>query len=145
MSRHHRLKKVPIVVDVVGVGSGVHDRLKEQEWPSIPFSGAQRAHRADKFLNRRSEAWWNFRVMLENGEIDLDPEDKQLLEQLQSIKWWTNSNGKIQIESKEDMRKRGVKSPDLGDAAVYSTTHDVQFHQMALPGSLAHDLLTMQL
>lgn len=142
---HHHLKQIPVVIDVVGVGAGVYDRIKEQGFQAVPFSGAERAYRPDKFQNRRAEAWWGFRVDLENGDIDLDPEDTELISQLQSIKWWTNSSGKIQIESKEDMRKRGVKSPDLGDAAVYSNTHNTQLHTMALPGSLAHDLLTKKL
>lgn len=142
---HHTARPVPMVVDVVGVGAGVYDRLKEQGFQVSPFSGAERAFRPDKFMNRRAEVYWNFRVELENGNIDLDPEDKALQEQLQSIKWWVNSSGKIQIESKEDMRKRGVKSPDLADAAVYSTAYNTPVHTMALPGSLAHDLLTKQL
>jgi hypothetical protein len=145
MIRHPHMKKVPIVVDVVGVGSGVHDRLKEQGFQSIPFSGAERAFRPDKFKNRRAELYWNFRLELDQFGYDLDPDDKALHEQLQSIKWMTDSAGKIQIESKEDMRKRGVKSPDLADAAVYSTAFNTPAAVMALPGSLAHDLLTMKL
>lgn len=145
LKEHHALKQIPIVVDTVGVGAGVYDRLKEQEYQAVPFSGAERAYRPDKFMNRRAELYWQFRVDLEHGNIDLDPKDLTLQEQLQSIKWWVNSSGKIQIESKEDMRKRGVHSPDLADAAVYSTAHQSYAAQMALPGSLAHDLLTMKL
>jgi hypothetical protein len=145
LNQHHKLKQIPIVVDTVGVGAGVYDRLKEQGYQAVPFSGAERAYRPDKFMNRRAELYWSFRVALEAGEIDIDPADMILQEQLQSIKWWVNSSGKIQIESKEDMRKRGVHSPDLADACVYSTAHQSIEAQMALPGSLAHDLLTMRL
>lgn len=145
LRKHPHQLPVPVVIDVVGVGAGVYDRLKEQEFQAIPFSGAERAYRPDKFKNRRAELYWNFRVMIERGEIDIDPKDEQLQTQLQSIKWWVDSGGRIQIESKEDMQKRGVKSPDLADACVYSTAHNTPLATMALPGSLAHDLLTMTL
>lgn len=145
LMRHHKLKQVPVVVDVVGVGAGVYDRLKEQGYQAVPFSGAERAYRPDKFKNRRAELYWGFRVLLDEGLIDLDPQDLKLQEQLQSIKWWVDSSGRIQIESKEEMRKRGIASPDMADACVYSTAHNTPLHVMALPGSLAHDLLTMKL
>jgi len=78
--------------------------------------------------------------------IDLDEEDKELQAQLQNIKWWVDSTGRIQIESKEDMKERGVKSPDYADAAVYSTVANAQaIYQPIAQGSLASDLLTMEM
>jgi hypothetical protein len=65
---------------------------------------------------------------------------------LQNIKWWVDSGGRIQIESKEDMRERGVKSPDYADAAVYSTVaaaHAV--YQPGMQSSMASDLLTREM
>jgi sorbitol-specific phosphotransferase system component IIA len=145
LKQHWHLDQVPLVIDVVGVGAGVYDRLKEQGHQVVPFSGAERAFHPDKFKNRRAELYWGFRTLLDDELIDLDPEDGELLTQLQSIKWWVDSGGRIQIESKEDMKKRGVKSPDLADACVYSTAHNTPMAVMALPGSLAHDLLQMKL
>lgn len=141
LQKHHRANPVPVTVDATGVGGGVVDRLKEQEFNVTPHEGAARAWRPDKFVNRRSEAWWNFRVMLENGEIDLDPDDEVLQSQLQSVKWWINSSGKIQVEPKEDMMERGVESPDYADAVVLSTIHNTPVVLSPIKGSLASDLI----
>jgi len=143
MSRHHRVAPVPMVIDVTGVGAGVFDRLREQGFDVIQFVAGARANRPDKFINRRAELFWQFRIDMENGDIDLDPEDELLHNQLMSIKWGVNSTGKIYIESKEDMRDRGVPSPDHADAAVYCTAGAYQFDVKQLQGSLTSDLLTM--
>jgi hypothetical protein len=135
-----------MVIDVVGLGAGVFDRLREMNYPCTPFSGAERAYRPDKFRNRRAEIYWTFRNDLENGMINLDGEDEELLSQLQNIKWWVDSTGRIQIESKDDMRERGVKSPDRADACVYSTVRTGPLIvQPTAYGSLASDLLTMEM
>jgi hypothetical protein len=145
LSKHHPTVPVPMVIDVIGVGAGVVDRLREQELPVYPFNGAERAHRPDKFKNRRAELYWNFRNMMEQGGLDIDPKDEKLHGQLLNIKWFVDSSGRIQIESKEDMRDRGVPSPDHADAAVYSTAHNTPVALAAPRGSLATDLLTMDM
>lgn len=144
-TKHHRASTVPIVIDTTGVGGGVFDRLHEQNLDVISFVAAGRANRPDKFQNRRAELFWQFRIDLENGDIDLDPKDEDLHNQLMSIKWGTTSTGKIYIESKEDAKERGVPSPDKADAAVYSTFGSAQFIAQQVHGSLASDLLTMEL
>lgn len=144
-TRHHRVHSVPLTIDVTGVGGGVVDRMKEQGHDVIPFVSSARANRPDKFINARAESFWQFRTDLELGYIDLDPEDKKLQEQLQSIKWGVNSGGKIYIESKEDMRDRGVASPDRADAAVYARVGHAPYMVNQLHGSLASDLLSMDM
>jgi len=146
LDQHHRTNRPNMVIDIIGLGSGVFDRLREMGYPATPFNGAERAYRPDKFKNRRAEIYWTFRQNLEDGNIDLDAEDLQLQEQLQNIKWWVDSSGRIQIESKEDMRERGVKSPDRADACVYSTVHSGPLIvQPISKGSIASDLLTMEM
>lgn len=145
LTRHSRVTPVPMNIDVIGIGAGVFDRLREQGFDVSPFSGAERAFRPDKFMNRRAEAYWTFRSAMEAGDIDLDSADLELQSQLQGIKFWYNSNGKLQIESKEDMRDRGVKSPDRADAAVYSYVTPSPLVQMKASGSLAEDLLRLEM
>jgi len=146
LDTHHHLQRPDFVIDVIGLGAGVYDRLREMGYPAIGFSGSERAYRPDKFKNRRAEVYWTFRNDLEIGNIDLDPNDEELHAQLQNIKWWVDSSGRIQIESKEDMRERGVKSPDLADACVYSTVAGGQMvYQPSHEGSLAEDLLRMEM
>ena len=105
-------------VDVIGVGGGVYDRMRERGLQVEAFNSSEKARNPRKFKNRRAEAYWSVRMMAEDGLLDLDPADEDLLSQLGSIKWGIDSSGRIQIESKEKMAKRGVSSPDLADAAV---------------------------
>lgn len=112
---------VPMWIDANGLGAGVYDRLREQNLYVYPYESSEAPLDPVRFKNRRSEDWWRFRTMFENGLIDLDPLDLDLANELQSIKWAPDSRGRIQVESKEDMRKRGLPSPDHADAAMMST------------------------
>jgi hypothetical protein len=109
---------IPMFVDMIGVGAGVYDRLKEQGLWVVGFDAGGQAYDPTRFVNRRAEAYWELRDAFEEHEIDLDPLDDDLASQLQSIKWKTDSRGRILIESKEDMRKRGLSSPDRADGAM---------------------------
>lgn len=104
------------VIDVIGVGAGVFDRLREQGLDVAAFNSAERAQRPDRFANRRAEAYWSVRDALREGRLDLDPADDDLAAQLLAIRWTVNSRGQVVIESKDEMRKRGVSSPDRADA-----------------------------
>ena len=124
------------VVDVIGVGAGVVDRLREQGYPVEAFGAAERAPGPDRsgelqFLNRRSWAWWRTRELLdpnppageEVAQIALPP-DEQLLEDLAAPRWKPTSSGRIQIEDKPSIKKRLGRSPDLGDAVVMALAGD---------------------
>lgn len=121
LSRHPN--NIPCVVDVIGVGAGVYDRLYQLGYEVGGFNAANRALDPLRYYNRRAEVYWLFRKALEDGDIDLDPEDEELAAQLTSIKWFINLRGQIQLESKEDMVERGLPSPDRADAAVMSTVY----------------------
>ena len=118
LSQHNG--SVPASVDVDGLGSGVYDRAREIGMPVHPFNFGGAPIDKERFVNKRAEAYWSLREDLEDGLIDLPPdgEDDELVAQLGSIKWKVTSKGKIQIESKDDMRKRGLPSPDRADAVV---------------------------
>ena len=116
----------PMHIDTIGVGGGTFDRLKEQGFPVVPFVASERPttpHAQRRFVNRRAEQWWVFRQGLEQGLYDLPPdgEDDEMVSQLLSIKYRIRSDGRILIESKEDMEKRGLPSPDRADAVMQST------------------------
>lgn len=114
-----------INIDAVGLGAGVYDRLVELEDElqveinSIKFG--ERANDPEKFANLKAELYWQERERYERGEIDIDPEDEQLAEQAAGVKWSLDSKGRIAVERKEvAKKKRGAKSPDRFEAAVYS-------------------------
>jgi hypothetical protein len=106
------------MIDDVGVGGGVVDRLHEQRQPAVGLNGAHRPRDRQRFVNARAEWYWELRERFEHGEIDLDPDDELLAEQLCSIRYGVDSAGRIQIESKDEMRGRGMASPDRADALV---------------------------
>jgi hypothetical protein len=106
----------PLVLDIGGLGIGIYDRLVEQSVPVEGFSGAERAWRPDRFANRRAEVFWALRDAMMRGQIDLDPLDEELAAQLGALRWHRDSKGRIVIESKDEMRKRGLPSPDRADA-----------------------------
>jgi hypothetical protein len=118
--KQRRRGVIPAQVDVGGLGAGVYDRLNELGLPAVPFGFGESPIDPKRFVNKRAEAYWNFREDLESGEIDLpeDGEDDDLIAQLGSVKYALDSKGRIKLESKEDMKKRGMPSPDRADAAV---------------------------
>lgn len=59
--------------------------------------------------------WGTVREALRTGTLKLWPDDKQI-SQLSNRKYTVNSSGKIELEKKEAMKKRGLSSPDMGDA-----------------------------
>jgi hypothetical protein len=106
---------VRAIVDVPGVGGGVVDRLTELNLPVVPYNGGEAPIDKERFVNARAEDYWSLREIFEAGEIDIDELDDVLAAQLGSIKWTVDSRGRIEIESKDDMRKRGMPSPDRAD------------------------------
>jgi hypothetical protein len=144
---------VPAWVDADGIGGGVVDRLWEQRVKGIQaFHGGVAANEPDRFVNRRSEVWWNFRELMEDGRIDLAPagEDDDLKAQLGAIKWGLDSKGRIAVETKKEMAKRGLPSPDHADGAVMSAVRSVQMPQREngrgrTEESLTGDLMTREM
>jgi len=102
-------------VDDIGVGGGVVDRCKELRYNVRGVNVAERAFDPETFKNRRSEIWWGMRERVREGDISI-PNDDELVAELSTIKYKYNSRGQIQVESKEDLKKRGRGSPDKADA-----------------------------
>ena len=108
-------KPQEIMVDVIGIGSGVVDRLRELNLPVRGINVAESPSSKKNYLNLRAELWFKIKEWLGGRDCRL-PEDEELVRELASPGYKYTSTGKIKIESKEEMRKRGVKSPDRADA-----------------------------
>ncbi len=115
-----------LAVDVIGVGAGVVDRIKEQKPPGT-LLGVNVAdtpdHDTDLLLNLRSQVWWDVRRALDpktDEHISLarlgEQDYARLRSELTAPTYRMTSSGKVQIESKEEMKARGLPSPDLADA-----------------------------
>lgn len=104
-------------IDSVGVGAGTFDRLKEQKLPVVEMSSGTSATDKERYANARAEWWWTLRSRFESGDIDI-PNDEALVTQLSGIRYKVTSKGQILIESKDEMKRRGVPSPDRADALM---------------------------
>ena len=111
-------------VDVIGIGRGVVDRAREQGKPvegiNVSEAPSTKGDDDERFLNLRAELWWAVRERFEQGTIDIDPTDDDLAGELAQLRYKRTSTGKIQIESKDEAKKRGVPSPNRADALMLS-------------------------
>ncbi len=103
-----------IVVDDVGMGTGVADGLKELGYRVRRFNGGYRGGLGDRFLNVRAQAFWRVRDLLESGKLRL-PRDSSLAEELVAIRWHPTTENKVQIEPKVQLKGRLGRSPDRAD------------------------------
>lgn len=104
-----------ILVDSIGMGAGVVDRLKEAGLPVYGVNVGETASAKDKFVRLRDELWWRAREWFDKKDCVI-PDDDGLMGELSSVKYDITSAGKILVESKDEMKKRGLKSPDLADS-----------------------------
>lgn len=122
------------VVDVVGIGAGVVERVREQGFTVVGFNAGERSEMKDRsgelgFVNKRSAAWWCLREQLDptNDPVLALPPDDMLTGDLTAPHWRITSNGRIEVEGKDStwanetgqsMRQRLGRSTDDGDAVV---------------------------
>jgi hypothetical protein len=112
-----------IMVDVIGMGGGVVDRLRELGLPVRGINVAESPSMKDTYTNLRAELWFKMRGWLEQRGAKL-PRNEQLIAELTSIRYSFVSSGKMKAEGKDDMRKRGLASPDLADAVCLTLASD---------------------
>lgn len=108
-------KPMLIVVDVIGIGAGVVDRLNEQNVPVLGVNVAEVPSTTGRYARLRDELWVRCREWLETRAVRL-PRDDQLRDDLAAPRYAFLSDGRLQVESKNSMRSRGLPSPDHADA-----------------------------
>ena len=101
-------------IDAVGIGSGVVDNLKANGFSVEEYNGAEKPLDTELFGNARAEDYWQLKRKLERNEIDL-PKHSKMKGQLADLRYRYNAKNQLMIESKEQARNRGVKSPDFAD------------------------------
>jgi hypothetical protein len=122
----HELAADAIHVDATGIGAGVCDRLREQRAPVVDVNVAESAPEGN---GRSAEAlpfklrdylWLECAAWMRDGEpsFAMAPKDhaEDLAGELCSVRYTLDSFGRIVAESKDSMKKRGLRSPDLADA-----------------------------
>lgn len=123
-------EQVVVKIDSIGVGWGVVSLL--ERWAQegkhrseiVGVNVGERASQAHRFSNQRAEMWWNMRTLLQpepdtgKQEIAFPKASQALTAQLSAPTYRTDSTGRVQIERKQDMKRRGLSSPDQAEAML---------------------------
>lgn len=123
-------KPTAIYIDATGIGWGVIDRLRQMEFGHLVFAvdfgaAADRTDGADataKYANKRAEMWGFMREALKWLCLD---DDRELRADLEGVEYGFNARNEILLEKKDDMKKRGLSSPDDGDALALTFAYPV--------------------
>lgn len=118
------LRPREILVDVIGLGAGVVDRLRELELPvrGVNVAESPAFDPTNKFYRLRDELWGKGRAWLEGKDVRLTQDEDW--HELSQPRYKFMSNGSVKIEAKIDMKKRGVNSPDCADAFLLTFASD---------------------
>lgn len=122
-------------IDVVGIGAGVYDTLRQRGVTVEAHNGAEKSHKKDRsgelgFVNKRSEVYWAVRELLDpaNGGDNPDenllslPQCDKLLQELTAPDWEPVAGGKIKVESKDSVKAKINRSPDRADSLTITET-----------------------
>lgn len=113
-----------VFVDKGGLGAGVFDRLTELGAPVHGVNSATAATDTELYDNKRAEMWWRMRDWFADKPNRI-PNNPALISDLTSPQPKVSSNGRRLLEKKEDMKKRGIRSPDGADAVALTFAEPV--------------------
>lgn len=124
-----------VCIDVIGIGAGIYDRLRELGYDCVEgVNVANSPTDKEKFRNLRAELWHEMREWLASDIGVQIPDSDELMTDLCGLGYKFDSNGRLLIESKEDLKKRGMLSPDTADAlsltfvgGMYANTESTAF------------------
>ena len=120
-------KPTLVNIDEGGLGAGVVDRLKEQRYKIRGVNFGNKAKNPIMYGNKRAEIWGEMRDWLKSASV---PNDRFLKSDLISPKMKPDSRGTIYLESKKDMKARGLASPDAADAIALTFAFPVAHREM---------------
>jgi hypothetical protein len=118
-------------VDGTGLGAGVVDRLRSRGYEVFDVLGASKSDDQTKYFNKRAECWGRMKDWL-GDECEL-PNDPDLRDSLIGLEYGYAPNMAIQLESKKDMKDRGLASPDEADALSFTFAEPVRFDRIIKP------------
>jgi hypothetical protein len=123
------VKPTQINVDSIGLGAGVVDRARELDLPVVGINVSESPALGATYLNLRAELWYRTKSWLEARDSRI-PKDDRLITELSTVRFNFTSSGRIKIESKADIKRRGVPSPDYADSLVltFATDAGVALH-----------------
>ena len=122
--RFFGLKPDGIMVDRIGLGAGIVDRLREMNIPHIAVHSGASADENDIYENKRAEMWWRMKEWFEDAPCRI-VNDSPLISDITAPQPKFTSASKKLLESKKEMKKRGIRSPDGGDALAMTFAYPV--------------------
>lgn len=128
IDKEHR--PAAIFVDKGGLGAGVVDRLSEMGVPVIGVLSGQAADDPKVYENKRAEMWWRMQEWFADAPNRI-PNDAALISDITAPQPTVSSNGRRMLEKKEHMKRRGVRSPDGGDALALTFAFEVAVPDVA--------------
>lgn len=131
-------------VDTAGIGHYFAQHLADAGLDVREINVGERPmsdEAAERFSNLKAECYWHLRDLLSSGQID-GIRDRSTIAQLAGIRYKHDLRGKVVIESKEDARKRGVKSPDRAEAVMLAFAPDDPMRRYAQAFGRSGHLLT---
>ena len=123
-------KPTLVVIDEGGLGAGIVDRLKEQRYKIKGVNFGNKAKNPIMYGNMRAQMWGDMREWLKTASI---PNDRFLKTDLISPMMKPDSRGTIFLESKKDMKSRGLASPDAADAIAVTFAFPVAHREYTEP------------
>jgi len=111
-----------VFIDGGGVGGGVVDRMKQLGYRVVEVVSGGRAKDNERYLNKRAEMWGDMREWLEIGCID---NDQQLIDDLTAPEYSVELKGRLRLETKDSMKKRGLRSGNDSDALAFTFAEPV--------------------
>lgn len=116
-------RPVEILVDSIGLGAGVCDRLRELGLPARGINVSESPSLGATYMNLRAELWFRLKAWLEARDCKI-PKDEALFGELVAPRYAFTSSGKMKVEAKDEMRRRGLPSPDRADAVCLTLATD---------------------
>lgn len=115
-----------LFIDVGGLGAGVVDRLREMGLGDkiVAVNGGEKPLDNEKYYNKRAEMWGEMKDWFFDEPVQI-PDDDELHGDLVGVAYTYDSNTRLKLEKKEDMKKRGLRSPDTGDALALTFAYPV--------------------
>jgi hypothetical protein len=104
-------------VDAAGIGYYLAKHLQDVGYPVRPVNVGERASDRERYVNLKAEFYWGLRLRFQQGDV-AGLTDERTIGQLAGIRYRHTPRGQVEIERKEDVRKRGVKSPDRAEAVI---------------------------
>lgn len=113
----HKHQPTKVYIDVGGLGAGVVDRLRELGLSDVivAVNAGSKARDEERYLNKRAEMWGEMKLWLQDQPVSV-PDVDDLHADLCGVKYSFDSKARLKLESKKDMKRRGLRSPDVGDA-----------------------------